>query len=247
MPENGTCAFTDNKPDKDTKMLMRADALLSRFGYCSRREAAGWIKRGGIACDGKRIGKSAEKIDPARALIDGKPVEFPAGLFIRLHKPAGFVCTHSEEEGPSVYDLLPKQWMRRNPVPTVAGRLDKDATGLVLITDDHGLVHRLIAPRHNVPKKYRVELDRPVDENVGIQFASGTLLLKNEASPCLPASLTRLSAQTCQVTIFEGRYHQVKRMFAACGYEVRALHRLSIGEWELGALAVGTWEPAVIV
>ena len=225
-------------------MLMRADALLSRYGYCSRRQSALWVKRGALTCDGRPVGSPADKVDPVRVLVDGKPIEFPEGLFIKLHKPVGFVCSHSEDEGPSVYDLLPPQWMRRTPVPTVAGRLDKDATGLVLITDDHQLVHRLISPRHKVPKEYRVELDRPVDENVGIQFASGTLMLNAEDAPCLPASLTQEPGSSCRVTLFEGRYHQVKRMFAACGYEVRALHRLCIGAWNLGALEVGTWESA---
>jgi len=223
-------------------MLMRADALLSRFGYCSRRQAAAWVRQGAITCDGKSVDNPAHKIDPVEALIEGKPIEFPEGLFIKFHKPAGFVCTHSEGEGPIIFDLLPSQWMRRNPVPTVAGRLDKDTTGLVLITDNHQLVHRLISPRNKVAKIYRVELDRPPDENVGIRFASGTLMLHDEATPCLPAPLTIISGSTCQVTLFEGRYHQVKRMFAACGFEVRALHRLSVGTWALGALEVGTWE-----
>lgn len=225
-------------------MLMRADALLSRYGYCSRREAVAWVKRGGVTCDGKPVRSPADKVDPIRALVDGRPVEFPEGLFIKLHKPAGYVCTHSEEEGPSIYDLLPQQWMRRNPLPTAVGRLDKDTTGLALITDNHQLVHRLISPRNKIPKIYRVDLDRPVDDDVGIRFASGTLMLKGESTPCLPASITGITGSTCHVTIYEGKYHQAKRMFTACGYEVKTLHRLSIGEWELGALEVGKWEVA---
>ncbi|MBN1756995.1 MAG: rRNA pseudouridine synthase [Chitinispirillaceae bacterium] len=223
-------------------MLQRADALLSRYGYCSRKEARQWLSEGRLRIPSGRITDPAVKINPADVTVDGAPVEYPEGLFVKVHKPVGYVCSHDPAEGPSVYDLLPPQWMRRNPHPTVIGRLDKDTTGLVLITDDHQLVHRLISPKNKIPKVYRVGLDRLPDAALIEIFAAGTLLLKGEKTPCLPAAITEVSDTVCRVTLHEGRYHQVKRMFAACGFQVTALHRLSIGAWQLGKLEEGRWE-----
>ena len=223
-------------------MLLRADALLSRYGYCSRKEAREWLRTGRVRAGADRITNPADKVDPRKVLIDGVPVEYPQGLFVKVHKPAGYVCSHDTAEGPTVYDLLPPQWMRRSPQPTAVGRLDKDTTGLVLITDDHRLVHRLISPKNKIPKVYCVTLDRQPENSVVERFAAGTLLLNGEKTPCLPAMVTDISGTVCRVTLHEGRYHQVKRMFAACGYRVTALHRVRVGEWELGELAEGKWE-----
>ena len=223
-------------------MLLRADALLSRYGYCSRREAREWLRQERVRLDADQIATPADKVDPEKVLIDGAPVEYPEGLFVKVHKPVGYVCSHDAAEGPSVYDLLPRQWMRRNPIPTAVGRLDKDTTGLVLVTDDHRLVHRLISPKNKIPKVYRVTLDRQPESTVVEQFATGTLLLNGEKTPCLPAAVTDISGTVCRVTLYEGRYHQVKRMFAACGYHVTALHRIRIGTWEIGELEEGKWE-----
>lgn len=223
-------------------MLLRTDALLSRYGYCSRKEAREWLRQRRVRSLAGPVAGPAVKVDPSEVLVDGSPVEFPDGLLIKVHKPAGYVCSHEAAEGPSVYDLLPRQWMRRNPVPTAVGRLDKDTTGLVLITDDHPLVHRLIAPKKNIAKVYQVELDRSPDAALINHFAAGTLLLKGEKTPCLSAEVTDIERNRCAVTLHEGRYHQVKRMFAACGYHVESLHRVRIGEWELGNLEAGKWE-----
>ncbi len=223
-------------------MLLRADALLSRYGYCSRKEAKQWLRQGRVRSETGRISDPSVKIDPKTVRVNGAVVEYPDGLFVKVHKPAGYVCSHDSAEGSSVYDLLPQQWMRRNPLPTVVGRLDKDTTGLVLITDDHPLVHRLISPKNKIPKVYRVELDRSPDAMLIDHFASGTLLLNGEKTSCLPAEVSEISGTRCAVTLYEGRYHQVKRMFAACGYHVESLHRVRVGEWELGGLAEGCWE-----
>ena len=223
-------------------MLLRADALLSRYGYCSRKEAKLWLRQGRVRSEAGRLSDPSAKIDPKRVYVDGAAVAYPDGLFVKLHKPAGHVCSHDPAEGPSVYDLLPPQWMRRNPQPTAVGRLDKDTTGLVLITDDHQLVHRLISPKNKIPKVYRVELDRSPDAALIEIFAAGTLLLNGEKTPCLPAEVSEITGNQCAVTLYEGRYHQVKRMFAACGYHVESLHRVRVGEWELGGLAEGCWE-----
>ena len=109
--------------------LLRIDALLSRFGYCSRSEARGWVKAGRVRV-GAAVAKSpSDKAAPANVLVDGEPIEHPHGILALLHKPAGCVCSHDSEEGPTIYDLLPPRWLARNPAVTSIGRLDKDVTG----------------------------------------------------------------------------------------------------------------------
>jgi 16S rRNA pseudouridine516 synthase len=143
-----------------------------------------------------------------------------------------------------VWELLPARWLARNPRTTTVGRLDKDSSGLLLVTDLHPLVHQLTAPRRHVPKRYTVELDRPVDDAPDLiaRFASGALVLRGEDVPCLPAELTVGGAgDRCEVVLTEGRHRQVRRMFGACGYQVVTLHRTAVGPYTLGDLPAGGW------
>ena len=156
--------------------------------------------------------------------IDGRPVDPPAPLTLIMHKPLGVVCSH-REEGRSVYELLPARWRSRDPALSTIGRLDRDTTGLLLITDDGDLLHRIISPRSKVAKCYFATLDRPLRGDEAELFASGTLLLDGESAPLAPATLVALGPQHVSLTIVEGRYHQVRRMFAATGNHVIALHR----------------------
>jgi 16S rRNA pseudouridine516 synthase len=158
-----------------------------------------------------------------------------------LHKPVGLVCSHDEREGPSVYSLLPERWRRRNPVVTSVGRLDKDTSGLLLLTDQSPLVHRLTSPKHKVPKVYRATVDADLSSDLVSLFAGGTLKLAGEEQPCAPAELRLLSPREAELTLIEGRYHQVRRMFSACGINVVTLHRARFGELELGELPPGQW------
>jgi 16S rRNA pseudouridine516 synthase len=221
--------------------LMRLDALLSRYGYCSRSEARAWLKAGRVTLNGKSLTSHSDKALPGAVLVDGEPVEFPDGLLVVLHKPADFVCSHDPGEGPSVYDLLPPRWRDRNPVVTTIGRLDKDATGVLLITDDGELVHRWTSPKHKVTKLYEVTVDADLPPGLAELFASGTLLLDGEGKPCLPAKLEVLGPREARLELTEGRYHQVKRMFASQGCTVMSLHRSRFGEITLDGLAAGEW------
>jgi 16S rRNA pseudouridine516 synthase len=151
------------------------------------------------------------------------------------------VCSHDAREGPSVYGLLPPRWQRRNPTVTTIGRLDKDTSGLLLLTDQSALVHRLTSPKHKVPKIYRATLDADLPPQLAELFASGTLMLRGETAPCAPAELRVLGPRDAELTLTEGRYHQVRRMFASQGCEVLTLHRVRFGHLELGELAPGTW------
>jgi 16S rRNA pseudouridine516 synthase len=158
-----------------------------------------------------------------------------------LHKPLGVVCSH-KEDGALVYDLLPERWRRREPAISTVGRLDKETSGLLLMTDDGALLHRIIAPRSHVSKRYRVGLARPLTGEEGAIFVSGQLKLEGDDKPLLPARLEPLGPREAWLTIDEGRYHQVRRMFAALGNHVEAVHRDRIGGLDLPAdLAPGQY------
>jgi 16S rRNA pseudouridine516 synthase len=220
---------------------VRLDALLSRFGYCSRSEARSWIKDGRVKVAGQLATNSSQKAEPRSVTVDDSPVEFPDGILVALHKPAGFVCSHDTNEGPTVYDLLPPRWSQRNPPVTTVGRLDKDATGLLLITDDGAIVHRWTSPKHKVAKVYEVHVDHDLPANIAEVFASGTLLLEGETKACLPGKVEVLGPRHARLEITEGRYHQVKRMFASQGCTVLRLHRISFGQLTLGDLRESEW------
>lgn len=221
--------------------MLRLDQLLSRFGYCSRREAQSWAKAGRVTLEGAPVTKPEQRIHPASVLVDGKPVEFPSGLLVAFHKPVGCTCSHNPMEGPLIYDLLPPSWLRRQPPPVTVGRLDKETSGLLLLTDDGDLVHRLTSPKHDVVKSYEVTVDRDLPDGLTALFASGTLHLRSEAKPCLPANLEITGLCTARLHIREGKYHQVRRMFASLGCTVTALHRTNVGAVELGDLVPGSW------
>ncbi|MBR2314136.1 MAG: rRNA pseudouridine synthase [Akkermansia sp.] len=221
---------------------MRIDALLSRFGYCSRREVAQWLKRGRVTHLGEPVKAANEKAEPEDVLVDGAPVEFPRGLYVAFNKPLGCTCSH-KEAGELVYDLLPAQWLRRNPVVNTVGRLDKDTSGLLLLTDDGAFEHAQTSPKRHVPKVYAFTTAAPVPGEAVALFASGEMMLQGERTPCLPAELVLTGACSGRLTLHEGRYHQVRRMLAAVGAPVETLERIEIGPLRLQDLNLqpGEW------
>jgi len=221
--------------------MRRLDQLLSSLGYCSRREAEKVVKEGRICIAGVPATRADQRANPREVTLDGKPLEAPEGLLALLHKPTGYVCTHADGEGPTIYELLPAQWLSRNPPVTSVGRLDKDTSGVLLITDIGPLVQRYTSPRAEVDKVYEVTVDRDLNPRLIETFASGTVMLRGENKPCLPAKLEITGTRTASLTISEGRYHQVRRMFASQGWHVEALHRSRFGEHQLGDLAAGEW------
>jgi 16S rRNA pseudouridine516 synthase len=221
--------------------MRRIDQLLASLGYCSRSDARSWVAAGAVTVHGKGVDDPSTKAWPADVQVDGEPLDHPDGLLLLLNKPTGLVCSHDLSEGPNVYSLLPPRWRQRNPQVTSVGRLDKDTSGLLLLTDQTALVHRLTSPKHKVPKVYRATLDRDAPENAAAVFAAGTLILDNEKTPCLPAALSLLSPREAELTLTEGRYHQVRRMFAAVGCTVVTLRRTRFGDLDLRDVAEGTW------
>ena len=216
------------KPD-----TMRLDKLLANLGYGSRRDMQNMVGRGCVRLDGEVLRKADQHIAltpdlPQRLTYNGDALDPLPGLVLMMNKPLGVTCSH-QEAGDLVYALLPERWQRREPQISSVGRLDKDTSGLLLLTDDGDFLHRVISPRAQIPKKYRATLDRPLRGDEAALFASGTLQLANEKTPCLPAGLDILGEREAVLTITEGRYHQVRRMFAAVGNHVVALHREAIG------------------
>ncbi len=224
----------------------RIDQILSSHGYCTRSEARAWVARGRVTVSGQPAASAEGKARISQLRIDGEPVEFPGGLLVLMHKPAGCVCSHNEKDGPLVYARLPARWSRRNPPVTSVGRLDRDTTGVLLITDQGTLVQRWTSPRHKVPKLYEVTVDADLRSDMIALFAAGTLILEGDKEPCLPATLTILGPREATLELIEGRYHQVKRMFASQGCNVTSLHRSRFGDFTVDGLKPGEWRPLPI-
>jgi len=217
--------------------VMRLDRLLANLGYGSRREVQGLVSDGQVVLDGGVVLRADQKIAvtadlPDRMTIEGQRVDPPPGLVLMLHKPLGVTCSH-KDQGPLVYSLLPSRWRRREPGLSTVGRLDKETSGLLLLTDDGALLHRIISPRAQVQKRYRATLARPLQGDEAARFAAGDLILEGEDTPLAPAVLEPLGPREAYLIVTEGRYHQVRRMFAAVGNHVEALHRDRVGALDL--------------
>ena len=236
------------KDDRASKKVptSRIDKLLGSMGYGSRTEMARLGKAGGIVLDGADLTDVSKRIPvtpdlPSRMEIDGEPLDPPPGLVLMLNKPLGMTCSH-KEDGALVYDVLPDRWRRRDPAISTIGRLDKATTGLLLLTDDGDLLHRVISPKRHVAKVYRAGLARPLAGTEADLFAAGGLVLEGEDKPLAPAALEVLSPTEARLTVTEGRYHMVRRMFAAVGNHVETLHRERVGGLALpDDLAPGDW------
>lgn len=220
---------------------MKLLRLLSNLGYGSRKQVKAMFREGRVTdADGRVLGVGDE-CPHADIRLDGGPLDPPQGMVIAMHKPIGHACSH-RDAGPLVHDLLPARFRFRRPVVSSIGRLDRDTSGLLLLTDDGALLHRIIAPRRHVPKVYRARLDDDLRGDEAQRFTHGELVLKGERTPLARAGFEALDARTARVTLTEGRYHQVRRMFAACGQHVAALHRESVGGLRLDDLALGPGE-----
>jgi 16S rRNA pseudouridine516 synthase len=181
-----------------------------------------------------------DPVSHADVRIDGEPLDPPQGLALMLHKPVGVTCS-TKDPGRIVYDLLPPRFRLRSPLLSTVGRLDRDTSGLLLLTDDGALLHRIVSPKSKLAKTYEATLAHDLRGDEAARFASGTLLLESEKTPLAPAALEALGPRHARLVLTEGRYHQVRRMFAAVGNHVDALHRSRIGGLTLGDLAPGQW------
>jgi 16S rRNA pseudouridine516 synthase len=220
---------------------MKLVKLLANLGYGSRKEVQRWIRGGAVTDDTGRLLGESDLSAHERIRFRGEALDPPFPLVIALHKPDGYTCS-SEDPGSTIYDLLPERFAHRNPGLNPIGRLDKDTTGLLLLTDDGKLLHRIIHPKSGCLKVYQTTLDRPLQGHEAGLFASGDLMLHGETKPLLPAGFDAVGENEALVTLHEGRYHQVRRMFAAAGNHVTSLKRISIGGFSLpDDLNEGEW------
>ena len=219
---------------------MKLVRLIANLGYGSRREVAAMFREGRITDAAGEVLYADDVRTHAQVHVDGEALDPPVGLCLMLNKPAGVTCS-MKDVGRLVYDLLPARFRLRNPVLSTVGRLDRDTSGLLLLTDDGALLHRIISPKSSVAKVYEATLADDLRGDEADVFASGTLMLESEKTPLLPAELEVLAARRARITLREGRYHQVRRMFAAVGNHVTGLHRSALGGLRLDDLAEGDW------
>ena len=222
------------------KLLRR----IANLGYGSRRQVQALFREGRIThADGSVLYADDELDVHAHhedVRIDGEPLDPPPGFALVLHKPAGYTCS-TRDQGRLIYELLPPRFRLRDPVLSTVGRLDRDTSGLLLMTDDGALLHRIISPKSELPKVYQATLARPLRGDEAAVFAAGTLMLEGETKPLLPAALDVIGPTQARLTLHEGRYHQVRRMFAAVGNHVEALHRERVGGLHLDGVPEGCW------
>ena len=219
---------------------MKIIKYLSNIGYGTRREVTLLVKQQSVVRRDGSIVRDGDSFEHDDLLIGGNPLDPPPGSVLMLHKPVGYVCS-TKDTSPLIYDLLPPRFLLRTPVMAPIGRLDRDTSGLLLVTDDGVINHRLSSPRTHVAKVYDAELATDLRGDEAELFAAGTLMLDNETTPLKAATLEVLGARSARISVTEGRYHQVRRMFAAVGNRVERLHRSSVGGLELGDLAPGQW------
>lgn len=212
---------------------IRLDKLLSQRGYCTRKEVRASGDR--IRVDGRPAHSWDEKVDPDTVTWDGERLD-PETLLILMHKPAGYTCSHRDLP-PLVFELLPERWLRRNPAVNCVGRLDKDTTGVLLLTDDGPLLHRLTSPKMKQPKIYEVTLEREPTEDELESIRVGGMMMDDK--PLLPAPVEKCGPCQVRLELVEGRYHQIKRTFQMLDNGVTRLHRSRVGEWTVEDLPVG--------
>jgi len=218
--------------------LTRLDKLITDTGLCSRSQARDRIRSGAVAVDGVVVRDASAKFDSGAVsvTVDGQSIGESGHIYVMLHKPAGLLSASRDRNKPTVLDLMPADWRRRGLF--CVGRLDKDTTGLLLLTDDGDFAHRVISPKSRIPKIYVADVEGfPTEADVAA-FREGITL--KDGLECLPAELTILGQGRVEVMVFEGKYHQVKRMLASRLLPVTALHRRRIGNLDLDeALAPG--------
>lgn len=220
---------------------MRLDKFLSDTTELSRSDAKRAIKAERVQVNNQVITSANYKIEPSDSItLDNNGLQLTGPRYFMLNKPQGYVCATQDSDHPTVLSLLQEPQLHKLHI---AGRLDKDTTGLVLITDDGQWSHRVTSPNHDCYKRYRVELDSTLTSDAILQLQQG-ILLKNETKPTKPAKVEMVSEAEILLTISEGKYHQVKRMLAAVGNHVCALHRECIGSLNLdNNLALGEYRP----
>ncbi|CAI8158378.1 MAG: Ribosomal small subunit pseudouridine synthase A [Cellvibrionales bacterium UBA7375] len=220
---------------------MRLDKYISNATDLSRSEAKRLIKAGDVSIDEKIATSGSQKVSTGHSVtIDGSPITLLVDRYFMMNKPAGVVSATKDHSNPTAIDLI---YEHRNDQLQIAGRLDIDTTGLLLITDDGQWNHIVTSPRTDCKKIYLVELENPVGEDYQRKLEAG-IALEGEKRRCLPATMEVIDEHHIRLTISEGKYHQVKRMMTSLGNQVVSLHRMQIGGIELDSeLEPGDYRP----
>jgi len=214
--------------------------LIANLGYGSRKQVALMFREGRITDADGEVLYADDKVPHAAIRIDDEALDPPAGMVLMLHKPTGYTCS-TRDPGRVIYDLLPPRFRLRSPLLSPVGRLDRETSGLLLMTDDGQLLHRITSPKTGLAKVYEATLAQDLRGDEAAVFASGTLMLESEKTPLAPAPMVVDGPRQARLTLTEGRYHQVRRMFAAVGNHVDALHRSQVGGLALDGLPEGEW------
>ncbi len=235
--------------EKEPIVVLTLADLLYTQGFGTRRLCAGLVQQGLVQIGGQTVTDphhATEAVEGTPFVVQGQPWEYHAKAYIVLHKPTGTECSQKPSAWPSIYTLLPAP-LRQRPQKgalqgvQAIGRLDQDTTGLLILTDDGPLIHRMASPKHHVPKVYQITCKHPVDTRQTAQLLAG-VVLDDDPRPVKAAACVQTGSHTLDLTLTEGKYHQVKRMVAAVGNRVDALHRSRIGAFDLPAgLAPGQW------
>jgi len=229
--------------------MIRLDRLLCNLGFCTRSKVQKWARVNSVTVNGKASKSLQDTVFPDQVLIHGKPLDLVPPVHLVLYKPIGIVCSHVEEQksNPTFLSLLPERFSQMHPTLSVAGRLDKIASGLLIISQSGELVQKIISPQSAIQKIYEVTTEDPFKGNEEEVFESGELILRGETHPCLPAKFKIMDASKnlAQVILYEGKYHQIRRMLGALGHRVKNLHRVQIGQLRISDLnlEVGQWQP----
>lgn len=211
-------------------MLNRIDKIISENLCISRKDAKNLISTSRVKVDGIICKKSDEKVyDSSTIEVDNKKINCMKNIYIMLNKPKGIVSASEDSRNKTVVDILPEEYKRKNIFP--AGRLDKDTVGFVLITDDGDFAHRILSPKNHIEKTYVAEIEKNLSDEDIEKFENGITL--GDGTVCLSAKVRMLEENLAEIKIVEGRYHQVKRMFASLGNKVVSLKRTSMGKLKL--------------
>ena len=211
--------------------LIRLDKYMADLGIASRKELRDIIRRGRVCVDGAAVTSPEKKIDPDNCSVtfDGEPLCYSKAHYYMIYKPCGIVTATEDKRQKTVLDLVTPEMRRMGLFPV--GRLDKDTSGLLLLTDDGEFAHRVISPKSEIVKRYYAQVEGELDASDSAAFEKGIILA--DGTHCLPAKLEILSRDECVVSVMEGKYHQVRRMLASRRKPVLVLKRLSVGGLKL--------------
>ncbi len=222
------------------KVIVKLLKRIANLGYGTRKEVAAMFREGRITDVDGDVLYADDVIAHAHIRIDREPLDPAQGIVLMLHKPVGYTCS-TRDPGRVMYDLLPPRFRLRNPIVSPVGRLDRDTSGLLLLTDDGALLHRIVSPKAGLWKVYDATLAENLRGDEAALFANGTMMLESEKTPLAPVAMEVLGLRAARLTLTEGRYHQVRRMFVAVGNHVETLHRSRIGGLTLDGLASDKW------